>query len=68
MDNYSSGFIAQISYLEEKMQKFRKIALEGILGEFWGILGEFWGNFGIFWGIFGFWDIFNILYFLFFIN
>jgi hypothetical protein len=43
MDNFLSGFIAQIFYIEEKMQKFRKIPL-----------GAFWGNFGIFWGIFWF--------------
>jgi hypothetical protein len=53
MDNFSSGFIAQISYLEEKMQKFRKIPL--------------WGNFGIFWGIFWFLEYFqNFIFFNFF--
>jgi hypothetical protein len=61
MDNLSSGFIAQISYLEEKIQKLRKIPLGGILG-------EFWGNFGIFWGIFWFLGYFQNYIFLFFIN
>jgi hypothetical protein len=58
MDNFSSGFIAQISYLEDKIQKFRKISLGAILRDFWDILGKF----------FGFWDDFKILYFLFFFN
>jgi hypothetical protein len=58
IDNFSSGFIAQISYLEEKMQKFRKIPLGGIWGEFWDILGNFL--------VFGIISTFNI--FLFFIN
>jgi hypothetical protein len=39
MDNFSSGFIAQISYLEDKIQKFRKIPLGGTFEIFWGI---FW--------------------------
>jgi hypothetical protein len=57
----SSGFIAQISYLEDKIAKIQK---NSPWGHFGGILGEFWGNFGIFWELFGFWDIFKILYFL----
>jgi hypothetical protein len=53
MDKFSSGFIAQISYLEEKkcknLEKFP--------------LGAFCGNFGFF---FGLWDIFKFLYFFIF--
>jgi hypothetical protein len=59
MDKFSSGFIAQIFYLEEKKtQKFRKIPLGGILGEFWDILGYFL--------VFGIFSKFYI--FLFFLN
>jgi hypothetical protein len=52
MDIFSSGFIAPISYLENKIVKMlKKIPLRGILGYF----GDF----------FGFWDIFKILFFYF---
>jgi hypothetical protein len=52
MDNFSSGFIAQISYLEEKNAKIWK--------------NSPWGNFGIFWEIFWFLGYFpNFIFFYF---
>jgi hypothetical protein len=47
MDNSSSGFIAQISYLEEKNAKILENFPWGYFGGFWDILGNFL-VFGIF--------------------
>jgi hypothetical protein len=56
MDNFSSGFIVHISYLEEQNAKTLKNSPRGHFG---GILGYF-GKF------FSFWDNFQILYFFIF--
>jgi hypothetical protein len=53
MDNFTSGLIAQNSYLEEKNAKILKNSPWGHFGGILGYFGEF----------FGFWDIFKILYF-----
>jgi hypothetical protein len=57
MDNFSSEFIAQMSYLKEKKCKN--------LEQF--PLGAFWGNFGIFWGICWFLEYFQNLIFFYFL-